>query len=467
MRLHPFLWLSLLSICGCSDLPKRTAAIQNPSQFTRPLATTAQKIDLKGIKGRLSARKREQLLHAFAAQNKKDLVAHHLAIMTAEQEIEIYKDNKVQLLVDGPATFKAMFKAIETAQKSIYLESYIIEDRNIAQQMANLLIHKTSQGVQVFIVYDAVGSLTTSEEFFKNLKLNQVGVCQYNPVNPLRRIGYWDINNRDHRKVLVVDNKIAMTGGINISEVYSSGSISIKKNRGVAAAEKGWRDTQVLIEGPAASEFSELFRETWVGQGCTPTFHLVSKPNFEQAAGNKLVRVIPSNPDTESSQIYATLLSAIDGAIKSIHITMAYFAPGDEMIDALCDAAKRGVEVSLILPSKSDFNPVLNAGRYHYQRLLDSDVKIYELQDAVLHAKTAIIDGVFSTIGSSNMDWRSFTQNSEINTVILGEDFSQEMENLFQKDLHDSQRIDMAQWKNRPYLDRLKQWSAHIFEKLF
>jgi len=180
-----------------------------------------------------------------------------------------------------------------------------------------------------------------------------------------------------------------------------------------------------------------------------------------------VVRIVPSSPGQGGDRIYTLLLTAIDASQRSVYLTMAYFAPGQDMIDALCDAARRGVDVQLVLPSVSDFSPVLHAGRSHYQRLLDAGVQLHELQDAVLHAKTAVVDGVLSTVGSSNMDWRSFASNSEVNAVVLGEDFGDAMGRMFRQDVAASTTISAAAWAQRPLLQRARQGLARLFERFW
>jgi cardiolipin synthase len=381
----------------------------------------------------------------------------------------------VQLLIDGPATFAAMFADLETARESILLETYIIEDRSIAQRLAALLVRKQAQGVRTMVMYDALGSLSTPGEYFDALRAGGVTVCAFNPVNPFSGAGRWKPTQRDHRKILVVDGKVAFTGGINISEVYSSGSFGRRQTRAKAAQnlKDGWRDTQIRVRGPAVAAFEALVREAWVSQGCGrewPTADATPatvRPasSLPAAAGSKVLQVLPSGSDGDESRIYSSLLSAIDASVRSVHITMAYFAPGADMIDALCEAARRGVDVVLILPSVSDFAPALHAGRSHYQALLEAGVKVHELQGSVLHAKTAVIDGVYSTVGSSNMDWRSFAGNNEVNAVVIGDDFGQDMEAMFRRDLAASLPVTLEQWRQRPGMQRAKEWAAGLFER--
>lgn len=461
-------WLSGLSLIlivllgACASLPARTVAA--PPASAADNKALAQTMDVTGARGRrLTPAQRDQALQRIASQGKPTLVQHHLAVMAAAGDVDLYAGNEVKLLVDGPATFAAMFAAAEAARDYILLESYIIEESSVADRLADVLLRKRAQGLKVFVIYDSLGSRGTSKEYFERLTRAGIGVCAFNPINPLRRPGYWSINHRDHRKILVVDGQQAFIGGINVSEVYSSGSFSAGRASRDGKKE-GWRDTQIGLRGPAVAPLEKMFRETWASQGCAPGLPQ-GVQRESPLVGDKIVRIIPSGPDEPESRIYSTLLSAIDAAQTSVHFTMAYFAPGTDMVAALCDAARRGVDVTLILPSISDFGLILEAGRSYYNELLAAGVKVHELQDALLHAKTAVIDGVFSTVGSSNLDWRSFVGNNEVNAIVLGEDFGAEMEAMFRRDLSVSTPITAQGWKERPIHRRMKEWLARVFER--
>jgi cardiolipin synthase len=450
-----------------SALP--STEIAAPPLHAPSTAAVARKVSVVDHRGEaLSQGEREKVLQKVAAQGSADVLQRQMAAMSGFGELDLYSGNEAKLLIDGPATFAAMFAAIRKARQQILLESYIIEDAAVSRQLADLLAQKRAEGVGVFVIYDAVGSIGTQTAYFDSLRAAGVATCAFNPVNPLMRPGYFDITNRDHRKILVVDGETGFTGGINISAVYSSGSFNPKR-RGASdeeIARSGWRDTQLQLRGPAVTALAELVRETWHKQGCEGQVAALSQQQKAQApAGHQLMRIVPSAPGEASNRIYAMLLSAIAAAQRSVYLTMAYFAPGAEMIAALCAAAQRGVDVHLILPSRSDFTPVLHAGRSHYERLLEAGVKIDELQDAVLHAKTAVIDGVVSTVGSSNMDWRSFTSNTEVNAVVIGDDFGQVMTSMFRRDLAVSQRISTEQWRERPAWQRFKETLARAFER--
>lgn len=463
----------LLSACALEPGAgvQRSGAAQLPAAV--PVKAVASAVEMTGRRGRMSPAQREALLRSLAAQGNGNQLNRHLLAMASFDDVDLYAHNNTQLLVDGPRTFAAMFEAIEQARHSILLQSYIIEDAAISQRLAALLARKRAEGVGVAVLYDAVGSIGTPATFFDELRAAGVPVCAFNPINPLERVGYWDISHRDHRKILSIDRRIGFTGGINISAVYSSGSFGRARLRQPGdPARSGWRDTQIRIAGPAVGALDDLVRKTWQQQGCAgdlPAARPVD-PGAAAAAptGADVVRIVASSPEAEDSgRIYAMLLNAIDTSTRSVHLTMAYFAPGTEMVDALCEAAQRGVDVRLILPSISDFRPVLYAGQSHYARLLAAGVQLYELNDAVLHAKTAVIDSVVSTVGSSNMDWRSFTANNEVNAVIFGQDFGQDMERVFQQDLSRSTQLTAQGWAQRPLWQRAKEQLSRLFERLW
>lgn len=387
--------------------------------------------------------------------------------ITLEQEIvgrPLVVGNKVTLLQDGPATYAAMFAAIREAKSHINVESYIFDDSEISGRFADLLVERQAQGVQVNLIYDSVGTFGTKAEFFARLRAAGVRVLEFNPINPLAAKKSWELTHRDHRKLMVVDGRTAFLGGINISNVYSSGS-SFHKSAPVGATGAGWRDTDIQVDGPVVTEFQKLFLETWNKQGGEP---LGQKGYFPVVApqGPEIVRAIGSTPDDSYSLIYVTLISAIMNAEKQVCITNAYFVPDPQLVKALLDAAARGVDVSLILPSHSDSALAYYAGRSHYAELLKNGVKIYERRGTPLHVKTAIIDGVWSCVGSSNLDWRSALDNDEINAVILGHEFGQQMQAAFAEDILASDQIKPAEWQHRSWLLRLKESWARLFGRL-
>lgn len=442
--------VSGLPLCSCSStLPRVSPSWGQALASATPIATTTTR-DGAGL---MSRGESAAALREVRAEGRARQFDRHLAILNRDMEI-LTRGNSVELLVDGPATFAAMFAELEKARHQILLESYIIEADEIGRRMQEILLRKRAEGVEVYLIRDAVGSFSTPPEFFESLREGGVRVCEFNPLSALRRsFGILQANHRDHRKVLVVDGEVAFTGGINVSRVYASASPGWR-HRGSSGMADGWRDTHVRIEGPAAAEFVDLFRDTWQRQDCPDGEPLARTTQFHgapsaQPAGERLVSVIGSVAGANSDRLYRTLLSAIVGATDSIHITMAYFVPDPQTLDALVDAALRGVEVVLVLPGYGDSLLALRAGQSHYSRLLDAGVRIFEMHDAFLHAKTVVIDGVWSTVGSANLDWRSFLHNDELNVIILGEDFGTGMEALFAVDVARSHQLSPEEWSGR------------------
>ncbi len=449
--------LSLFAAAGCATLPDTDAVLLERQ--------TAQAARFENARGQLSAKKSAAIIAELKRKSGDiDILDRQIALEQAITDSPLVLGNKLTLLQDGKATYAAMFAAIRQARDHINLESYIIEDDQIGQEFATLLLEQQSRGVQVNVIYDSVGGLNTPKAFFEQLTRAGIAVVEFNPINPLAAKGPWLINNRDHRKLLVVDGKIAFVGGINISSVNSAGSARVPPGK-APGANVAWRDTDVQIEGPVVDELQKLFMQTWEKQHGPP---LAAKDYFPalKAEGNEIVRAIGSTPDDPYSLIYLTLISAIGNAERQVYLTNAYFVPDPQLLKSLKDAAARGVDVKLILPSHSDSAVVFHAGRSHYASLLEAGVKIYERSGALLHSKTAVIDGVWSTVGSTNLDWRSFLDNDEVNAVIIGRDFGQRMRAAFESDLGASQAIDPERWERRSLQFRIKEWLARVWGRL-
>ena len=446
----------MLAAAGCATLPDTQLLLERH---------TTQAVRFENARGPLSVKRNTAILAELKRKSPDlDILEKHIALEQAIVGSPLILGNKVTLLQDGAATYAAMFAAIRNARDHINLETYIIEDDDIGRQFADLLLEQQGRGVQVNLIYDSVGALKTPKAFFERLTQGGIEVLEFNPINPLAAKTPWLINNRDHRKILIVDGRTAFVGGINISSVYSSGSVA-RRTAKAAASTVAWRDTHVQIEGPVVGELQKLFMQTWEKQRGKP---LAAKAYFPTltAQGKDIVRAIGSTPDDPYSLIYLTLISAIGNAEKQVYLTNAYFVPDPQLLKSLTDAAGRGVDVRLLLPSHSDSAVVFHAGRSHYSGLLEGGVKIYERAGQLLHSKTAVVDGVWSTVGSTNLDWRSFLDNDEVNAVILGREFAQQMQAMFARDLEASQAIELESWKHRPLSFRLKEWMARVWGRL-
>jgi len=450
----------LASTAGCASLPDSGEAMAQPH---------AQRIEFEGAHGPVSAARADTILTRLGAGSgsQDDAVLNkHLAYEQAiNADSPLVLGNHLTLLQNGPATYEAMLAAIRAASDHINLETYIFSDDEIGRQFVDALLQRQAEGIRVNVIHDSVGALTTPASFYQRMRDGGINVLEYNPVNPLRgNNAEWLLNNRDHRKQLLVDGRIAFVGGINISESYASAPGSGRERKGSGGATgsgDGWRDTHMRIEGPVVAEFQKLFIDTWERQRGEKPQPANYFPQLD-VAGAEIVRAIGSTPRDPQSLIYLTLISAIAHAEQRVYLTIAYFAPDPQLLAALVGAAQRGVEVRLVLPSRSDSAPIFHLGRSYYGELLRGGVRIHERRGAVMHAKTACIDGVWSTIGSTNLDWRSFLHNDEINAVVIGREFAAQMETMFEDDLRQSDEILRKQWRLRSPLLRLRERMARI-----
>jgi cardiolipin synthase A/B len=447
---------SLLAFAGCASLPRFEEVYQrlDVEKESTP--------EIVGPHGQLSPTLSKAVMERLKRQEgPTDILEHQVALIESISGSPLVAGNKVTVLIDGPATYAAMFKAIANAKDHINLETFIFEDDEVGRKFADLLLQKRSEGVQVNLIYDSLGCLNTPAAFFQRLRDGGILALEYNPINPAKARKKWLLTHRDHRKILIVDGSVAFTGGVNISRVYSSSSLSAGEHE--KKLEGAWRDTHVQIEGPAVAEFQKLFLETWARQ---KGHELPQKDYFPalKREGSDLIEVVGSSPGQENRITYIMYVAAFTYAQNFIHLTTPYFVPDKQTLEALTGAAKRGVDVKITLPSISDEITAFYAGRFHYTHLLKSGVKLYERKDAMLHAKTAVIDGVWSTIGSTNMDLWSFLRNDEVNAVILGREFAAQMEVLFEKDIEDSHQIHLDQWKKRSASERVKEWLARLLQ---
>jgi cardiolipin synthase len=441
-------------VASCKTLPDADSLPENPSKAVPAVATP---------RGMLQPKQASQLLAKRWANASPDL--KQLAVLEEQATgAPLIPGNKVTLLFDGPATMREMMAAARDAKSTINLETYIFDRDPIGLQFAELLMEKRRQGVIVNIIADGVGTLATPKEFFDRMRAAGVNVLIFNPVDPLKRPGNWQLNNRDHRKIMVVDGRVGFTGGINISETYANSSLfrSRKKPHQVDSDEVGWRDTHIRIEGPAVAALQYAFIDNWVRQDAGELPQAEYFPRLAPS-GDKVMRVLATTPDRDS-EIYKSLMVAMNEAKKSIHITSAYFVPDQQIVDSLIAAAKRGVDVKLVLPGVSDHDLIKYAGQAFYDQLLAGGVRIFQLQVAVLHAKTAVIDGVWSTIGSANIDRRSFIHNYELNVVVLDPAFGKDMEAAFNEDLRSSKEVTLDQWRHRPWKDRIREFMGRLAE---
>jgi cardiolipin synthase A/B len=373
--------------------------------------------------------------------------------------VELDDGTSVQLYKDGEA-LRAAYQAIENAQHRICLEVYIFASDGTGSAFAELLSRKAAEGVHVMVMYDSFGSVGTDKQMFRNMRRAGVKLLEFNPLAPWRCRYGWRPFNRDHRKLLVIDNDIAGLGGLNVGHEYA-GSWVIRQRD--ATECDFWRDNAIGVRGPGARYLLRSFAKTWHyatrgGRVRSAEFDYNTDVLARPCDGDDF-GVLASVP-SRASPLRTILRTLFHSATRSIQMTMAYFAPDDELVGELIRAAKRGVRVQLMLPAICDVNALLIAARSFYETLLSAGVEIYERQTVVLHAKTMTIDGRISLVGSTNLDYRSIEYNLELSAIIRCEQFGCHMNDLFANDMKFARQIKLKEWRRRPTRDRVVQWAV-------
>jgi cardiolipin synthase len=345
-----------------------------------------------------------------------------------------------------------MLDAIETAREQILFEMYWFGSDATGRRFATALGAAARRGVEVALVYDSVGSWDTDEALFDGMAADGVSVVEFNPLAPYkRRFRLAHLTRRDHRKLLVVDGAVGFTGGINIADASAPAS----------EGGDGWRDDMVRVEGPAVADFVAAFARTWRRQGGAP---LVHTPNPPGPRGSQSVRVLSESVGRR--QIVRSYLYNIYRAARRIWIANSYFVPDRAVLRALRDAARRGIDVRVIVPGRSDVPIMRYASRAVWGTLMRRGVCIYEWQGSMMHAKTAVIDGAWGTIGTFNLDYLSLRSNLEINVAVHDPEFGALMEASFERDLAECREVDPGDFRFRPLSERLAEAVCYRLRKL-
>jgi cardiolipin synthase len=362
--------------------------------------------------------------------------------------------HRLALLKDGGQAFPAMLAAIAAARASVCLETYILRDDRTGRLFADALAERARAGVEVSLLYDAWGS-SVSGAYVDALQRAGVRTLAYHPIrfSGQRREILGRIAHRDHRKALVVDSRVGFTGGINLSDDYAP----------VEEGGGGWRDTHLRIEGPAAVELEYFFLNTWRRAGGAPVDE--RRYGGGRRRADPLVSVLSSHLRRSRADIKGAYRDAIRGARQRIWITNAYFLPQIRLLRDLADAARRGVDVRVMVAGTTDVRAVLYASRSIYEVLLGAGVQLYEWEGRVLHAKTAVVDGRWATVGSSNLDQQSLRQNLEVNAIVRHAAFAEALERMFMADLGSCREINAERWQHRPAWLKAASWGAYLFKR--
>jgi cardiolipin synthase len=363
--------------------------------------------------------------------------------------------HRVTLLRNGERAFPAMLEAIDAAKQQVLMEMYWFGSDRIGQRFADALIRAARRGVEVGVIYDSLGSIETSSAMFARMEQAGVRVLEFNPTLPWhQRFNVERMTRRDHRKFLAVDGALGFTGGINIADHW------LPEDEG----GRGWRDDVVRIEGPAVAGFLRCFRNTWEDE--TGGHADIEPLAVASRRGALAVQVLAESTRRHRREIVRAYLYHIYRAHRRVWIANPYFVPDARITRALVLAALRGVDVRVLAPGKSDVEVVRLASHAIFDKLMAAGVRIYEWQKNVLHSKTAVIDGEWSTIGTLNLDYRSLRMNLEVNVAILDPGFAELMERSYLSDLEHSVEVDPRQFRERSLPKRLVERALYQFKSL-
>ncbi|WP_250434469.1 cardiolipin synthase [Hanstruepera flava] len=365
----------------------------------------------------------------------------------------VTKHNKVKILLNGKEKFEYLFSDLKKAKHHIHLEYYILKDDNIGSELIDIICDKALSGVSVRLSFDDVGSEISSKS---KRKLKDSGV-EFHPFMPVLFPGFTGkMNYRNHRKIVVIDGEVGYVGGINVSDNY----VNYKNG------ESFWRDTHMRIEGEAVKQLQLHFLMTW---------DFVSSSNLKitqsffpetQVKQELAVQIAASGPDTDWANIMEAIFVAINTADDYVYITTPYFIPNDQIITALQVAAKSGVDVRLLIPKASDSWTAKYATNSYIEKLLEAQVKVYRYTNGFIHAKTIVVDDIFCTVGTANLDYRSFNINFEINALVYNSKTSLELKSQFLNDLKDSEELNLTDWQNRPSVNKIKEAYSRLWSPL-
>ena len=359
--------------------------------------------------------------------------------------------HRISVLRDGDQTFASMLEAIRGAKRTICFETYILKEDQTGKRFIEALLERAQAGVEISLLVDGWGTGNLSTELKQRFRAAGVKWLVFGPVRFSRRLERWvsRLRRRDHRKVLVVDGKVGFAGGLNIADDYAGDEVS----------GGHWRDTHVRVEGHAALDLQALFLETWRKyRGPALDVTRYSSPPREAPSG---IRVVANSFGRANKDIRRAYQQAFNHAQNSVALMNAYFVPPSRLLKTLRHAVRKGVKVRIIIGAATDVKLVLLASRRLYARLLRSGVQLYEWEERVLHAKTAVIDGRWSTIGSANLDALSLQANLEVNVVIEDAAVGQAMERMFEEDLAKTREVTLDWVKGRPWLERSFWWLAY------
>jgi cardiolipin synthase len=458
-RPRPFRRRDVLSLAALAPL-SACASVPDVKDF---LENSALERDILGP-GHAPDRNRPKALTTPETEDETSAaLQQQYELQKALSESPLVFGNQTRVLHIGPNALAAMFDAMRQARDHINLEYFILANvQSGGQTLSDLLLDKLQSGVAVNMIYDSYGSRATPGAFFQRLRDAGARIVEFNPLNPFAAKTGWSPNDRDHRKIMVVDGSVGFTGGINLDPAYEN-----PPSAGIPAdgdtEHAFWRDTAVRIDGPAVAELQKLFFGTWRAQKGPPVAPVRYFPPLPRQ-GVQTIRIIGSSPGDHRPLYYVSLMAAIRAARRRIWLSSGYFVPPHQEREALYAAARAGVDVRVVTPAHSDVEAAVYAARAAYGDLLESGAHIWEVQDAVLHSKLVTVDGIWSVIGSSNLDRRSVVFNNEVDAIILGSDTASQVEAILRSDIAAARPVTLKAWQNRSLGERLHELEARVWQ---
>ncbi|MFX3632149.1 MAG: cardiolipin synthase [Candidatus Pristimantibacillus sp.] len=374
-------------------------------------------------------------------------------LLTADHDHRITLRNRTTVLTNGRDTFDAILDEMESAEHHIHLDYYTIRDDGVGRRFLDLLTNKARAGIEVRVIYDGIGSMNLSDQYVQALRDAGVQTSCFLPP----RVAFYDrlLNNRNHSKIVVIDGRVGFVGGINIGDEY----IGKDKKLGF------WRDTQLRLEGDSVYYLQELFMKDWA----FAAKEQLSGPRYmpdQRFAGEEAVLIVSSGPDRKGEPILGMVFTSVMAAKSRVYLSTPYFIPSESLLMALRSAAMSGVDVRVIIPGIADTKLVLWATLSYIEPLLEAGVKVYRYQKGFIHAKVMLIDRMLASVGTANMDMRSFYSNFEQNAMLFDEHTIDRLSRDFEQDLRDSVELDLVTFRSRSRQQKAKEAFAHLLSPL-
>lgn len=365
----------------------------------------------------------------------------------------VYSNSRIDVYSEPTSTFDNIFADIESATDHIHVEFYIIENDSVGCRLRDVLIRKAQEGVRVRMIYDYWGSLQVDKKFLKPLR--EAGVRCHAFFPPKFPLFLSHLNYRNHRKIIVIDGKIGYTGGVNMADRYLNGN-----------SLGSWRDTMIRFEGKVVHGLQETFLSDWYFVDRNIFSGARYFPAMDDYPSKNLVQIVDSGPTNSFRSIMQGINYAITTAKDYVYIQSPYFMPPDVVADTLQSAALRGVDVRIIIPISSDTSMAKASNCSYLDSMLDAGVKVYFYRQGFLHSKAIVIDDYISTVGTSNMDFRSYEQNFEVNAFVYEEETALRLRSLFLNDLEKTEMVDKEEWSKRPKLQRFRESVSRLFSPI-